>query len=146
MDLSSTHLPYLALAVLKFGGPVLEIGCGPYSTPLLRSLNVPVTSIEREQEWVKKMLEKGIEVRHEPVIRNALPLFTQQKWAIVFIDCHREDRPDCIGAFWNKQTIMVIHDTEVDYLKSLVERAKFERTFSEITPWTSWISNRIAFQ
>jgi len=49
----ATHLPVLAACVAHTSGPVLELGCGAYSTPLLHALCVgrPLLSLENDLAW-----------------------------------------------------------------------------------------------
>lgn len=146
MDASSTHLPYLALAVLKFGGPLLEIGCGPFSTPFLHGYpkNLPsfqVVSIERELDWAQGLQGRGFPVHHEPSIANAVERFKTMPWKIVFVDCHKEDRLPSIEAFLNHGCVIVVHDTEADYFVPFLPTVKYVKTFKELCPWTSWMSN-----
>lgn len=53
MDPYATHLPLLAACVAHTSGPVLELGCGAYSTPLLHALCVgrPLVTLENDAAW-----------------------------------------------------------------------------------------------
>lgn len=144
MDPAATHLPYLLLAVLKFGGPVLEVGCGMFSTPMLRTLlqnDVGITSLEKDPFWVKVMHDRGIEVKHEPNMEKGVNRLREHPWKIVFVDCHQEDRIPAIEAFLNHGCVIVVHDTEASYFGPFLPTVKYVRTFNELCPHTSWLSN-----
>jgi hypothetical protein len=58
----ATHLPLLAACVAHTTGPVLELGCGAYSTPLLHALCVgrPLLSIENDPFWFSQFDHLGV--------------------------------------------------------------------------------------
>jgi len=56
-----THFPALATVVTHTTGPILEMGCGDYSTPLLHALCAPtgrtLVSTDVSQEWIEFFLD-----------------------------------------------------------------------------------------
>lgn len=59
MDAYASHLPLLAYAAAFTSGPILELGTGDYSTPLLhqwaRHNGRPVISVENDAAWFNRM-------------------------------------------------------------------------------------------
>jgi len=56
-----THFPVLATMVINTSGPVLEMGCGDYSTPLLHALCAPqkrlLVSTDVDKQWISHFLD-----------------------------------------------------------------------------------------
>jgi len=57
----ATHLPLLGACVAHTTGPVLELGCGAYSTPLLHALCLgrPLVSLESDPQWYARFSHLG---------------------------------------------------------------------------------------
>ncbi len=66
MDMYGTHMACLIAAVINTTGPVLELGSGHYSTPLLHVLCSPhdgkparlLVSTETELNWLNKLKKR----------------------------------------------------------------------------------------
>jgi hypothetical protein len=59
LDDFGTFFPVLAALVNRTSGPVLELGCGNYSTPMLHFMckNRPLFSAETDSKWFEKFAE-----------------------------------------------------------------------------------------
>jgi hypothetical protein len=80
MDGYSTHLPYLVAAVIRSqhlypGVPILELGCGLYSTPVLThmaaELGIGLESFATDRPWaehVNSVIGKGLGGGHHPKV------------------------------------------------------------------------------
>jgi len=107
----ATHLPALLYCVLKTTGPVLEIGSGPGSTPILRHLcgvtERDFASIESDSAWAEST----------GALHSAdyamLPELANGHYSVVFIDNAPEGRrwQDAL-LFKDSAQYIVIHDLE----------------------------------
>lgn len=145
-DASETHLPALVRAVMKLGGPVLELGGGWHSSPILHALDIDVLTLEEDAEWVDPLREAcGGNFIHAPdyvaAMRSALPV---KPWKIIFIDCHGQYRLEATRLF-SRFPLLVVHDTnlnewiqwEVDVFPQFVS----VKHWTQRHPWTSYLSN-----
>ncbi len=114
----STHLPLLLAAVLNSEGPVLEIGIGHFSTPILhavcKSLGRELVSVEDDPQWVAKFADEYENASHE--FRNGfdcLPELSQVRWGAVLIDeSPGARRGKTLDLFGETADFLVMHDTQ----------------------------------
>lgn len=105
-----SHVPVLAAAVAATEGPVLELGCGWWSTPMLRLLcrHRPLESYDTDPEWAKLF--------SVPVVKNWkqwLPNF--KTYGAIFIDCSPgEERKELAMKLKGMAKFIVLHDAECD--------------------------------
>jgi hypothetical protein len=63
-DPYSTHQRLLVRGLMETTGPVLELGCGHYSTPIVqeicRSMDRELTSLDNHPAWVKQFVAKTV--------------------------------------------------------------------------------------
>jgi len=152
-----THLPALLLAVQAAPGPILELGCGGFSTALLHGLSNalrPVVSVESKRGWYDRL--KGLA---SPVHRFVLlqdgnsddfaDEIGLRHWAVVFVDGSPADgRAAWIHWARDKADMVVVHDTEPESRKLYagVEEAlasyAYRIDFPHALPWTSVVSEK----
>jgi hypothetical protein len=81
-----SHLPPLAACLGATSGPVLEIGSGIFSTPVLhaycRGAGRVFISVEEHPQWVEKMRDFGVRFLEYDKL-GELPRLS---WSVVFID------------------------------------------------------------
>ena len=145
----STHNPMLIKTVLISGGPVLEIGAGIYSTPLLhwlcKLLGRNLVTYENNTEHCQ--YAKMFVSRHHSIklIDDWSKIDTKTHWGVVFMD-HNPDsrRADDVISFKDRADYIVIHDTDRED-KYHMERAwphfKYRYTWKDCRPWTTVVSN-----
>lgn len=125
-DTYSTHAPVIAAACMMVDGPVLELGMGYGSTPLLHSLcrnRKTLVSMETNPEWMKKfeaLRTAGHRLIHAPASwdtqLNPYDLTGSIKWAAALVDCQPgEIRSHLIKRLQGLATFIVAHDSEKDY-------------------------------
>lgn len=90
IDLWSTHLPLLVEAVLNTTGPVLELGCGHYSTRVLHAIagafpERPFVTCDTNAGWVAKFLDLR-SANHQIVCAEDVSGYTKDRWEVVFVD------------------------------------------------------------
>jgi glycosyltransferase involved in cell wall biosynthesis len=142
-DPYSTHQRVLSAAVTYFGGPVLETGCGHYSTPLLHGLcsglNLKLTTFDSDFDWQKLFLHlqnpKHIFVSN----KNKIP---EQFWGVVFIDGKVDERLGMIKKYLNISKALVLHDVEDKCYgyDEILESVHYKIIDKSRTPWTAIIS------
>ena len=130
-----THFPVLATIAANTSGPILEMGCGDYSTPMLHALCAPTKRMLVSTDADKRWLELFVDMQrdwhtftyvpaYEPHSeRNNLGFSVGQHvwdtigsdthWSMVFID-HTPGlrRVDDIARLRSHTDIFVIHDAQ----------------------------------
>jgi len=113
----STHLPILIKVVRETKGPILEIGSGIFSTPILHWLcsesGRKLVTYENEPEYYK--FAKQFKSRNHKVnlVESWDEVKTDKHWSVVLID-HEPQFRRSIDAirFKNNADFIVLHDTE----------------------------------
>ena len=130
-----THFPALALMVAHTTGPILEMGCGDYSTPMLHALCTPTKRMLVSADVSKAWLELFLYMQRDWHTFIYVPAYEQQhngnnawfsvgqgawdtvgsntRWSIVLIDHNPGLRRVIDIERLRPQTeIFVVHDTE----------------------------------
>jgi len=162
-----THMAPLLTAVMATRGPVFEMGCGDYSTPLLhaicKSQDRFLLSSDTSRDWISLFLDMESvyhKFKYVPVYKNdwdADPNPSKwdelgnevERWGVVFID-HRpgERRAIDIVRFANKADIIVVHDTETasyNY-EPVLNTFKYRYNYKRYNVYTTLVSNNIDVQ
>lgn len=144
----ATHLPALIDAIIKTSGPVLELGSGKYSTPILHQLcctwpDVPrhLVTVETDPTWFDLAVQHRNE--HHLVVSSFEAIELDNHWSVVFIDCELKERVKHLEQLKDRATFLVLHDTScVSYgYEKAVIGMKFARVWSDYQPWTTVVSN-----
>lgn len=153
IDSWATHLPMLVRCVAYHRGPILEMGCGLYSTPVLHAmshgLQVPLTSIERNPEWGKPFT-KYVSPLHDVIIDNTPNKHLQslldhgEYFHVALVD-HSPAvlRAQAVKMLANKCDLIVCHDSEhrlYDY-EDVLSEFEHRVEWREYAPWTTVVSN-----
>jgi hypothetical protein len=96
-----THFPALATVVMHTTGPILEMGCGDYSTPMLHALCAPtkrlLVSTDVSKDWLEFFLDmqrdwhQFIHVpayEEESALNNIWFSMGQDEWDSIGTDTH----------------------------------------------------------
>ena len=138
----ASHVPLLSAAVTITSGPVLELGAGFGSTPMLHglcgSMKRSLATIENDKQWLLKFLNYGRvwhTLRYVDTFID-LPEYNQE-WDLVFVDHGiSEQRGISVRMLKNSQVI-VVHDTCFSFLYN------YEPVLSEFKYRWDWkIENR----
>lgn len=170
MDIYGTHIPLLAAAIRLTEdtcGPVLEMGSGDYSTPLLHELcrgNRELLTADCDPTWITRYNDLFNDTWHKKylvkVTDNFLATGTfdqassdawdigilNRQWDVVFVD-HRpgERRRVDLFKYANLARVVVVHDTEeagYNYTDAInAYRYKFH--YDRWRPHTTILSNTI---
>lgn len=158
-----THMAPLITSVMNTKGPVLEMGCGDYSTPILHSIcmsqNRELVSTDTSKSWITLFLDLKtsmhnfiyVSVYEDDWELNPKPFLwddigNDRHWGVVFIDHRPGDRRKIdILRMMDKADIIVVHDTETkgyDYEPAL-NSFKYRYDYKRYTTYTTLVSNTV---
>jgi hypothetical protein len=147
----ATHLPALLEMVCSTSGPVLEIGCGHYSTPILHAVLKPsgraLVSIESKLDWLRQFIH--LQSEHHQLIHSTRLAECDRQWSVVFVD--GLDRVSMIQRFRDKAEFIVVHDSNDDAphrslykLEPTISSFIYRKDFTDLDPHTVVLSDRMA--
>lgn len=156
-----THMAVLVTAAMHTDGPILELGCGDYSTPLLHAICSKterfLLSTETDQNWLKLFYDLKTAWHHfeyVPVFENSAysqpekwdSVGSDRHWSLVFID-HRpgERRVVDIKRLRPITDIFVVHDTEDPFYRyeAVLSTFKYRFTYQRYRITTTIVSDVI---
>lgn len=146
-----THEPVLAAAVaIARPGPVLEVGAGNYSTPLLHAMCTAMgrklVTLDSSAEWIARfesLRGDGHTLEHAPNWTDKAATIGAG-WSVVFIDhAPAERRVIDIMLLAHKCEFMVVHDSEHPLYgyEPVFKKFKHRTDYKRLTPWTTVLSN-----
>jgi hypothetical protein len=131
----SSHLPVLMEAVRRTSGPIVELGTGLHSTPVLHWMcsltERPLVSYETSEYYVEKLegfRESWHDVRH---VHDWDEVELERPWGLAFVD-HKPGtrRKEDIRRLANWAQVIVVHDT--------CGKTDSKYRFSEVWPLFRW--------
>jgi hypothetical protein len=155
MDEYATHLPVLATCIANTKGPVLELGSGEYSTPLIHMMckDRVVVSTDHDHEWLDKhtlnpKLPHSFRLVPRDYHKRETLELAKQNWGVVFVDhIHADYRASDVMAFREMAEIIVVHDTiweseELDYcmINGVLDKFEYKWEHRRSRPYTSAFS------
>lgn len=120
MDPWATHIPLLAACVQLTQGPVLELGAGDYSTPLLHVLcrGRLLLTLESDPEWMLRYARLRSQ-EHHIVEASTAAEWATGPWSVVLVDGRpARQRPREIELLRPATECFVVHDTEPSHAQS----------------------------
>lgn len=147
----SSHMPVLLKVFSKTKGPILELGGGIYSTPLLHWLcfdaKRKLATYETDLEYYHKALKQ-----YNSDFHTVNPIADWSKiptkgWKVVFIDnLPKLERKENVKRFKDADYI-IIHDTNPNWdykyrYSEIFSLFKYRKDFKEYGVWTTVLSNR----
>ena len=153
MNPFATHMPVLLACLRRTTGPVLELGSGWFSTPLVAAFATDrlVRTVETNHEWYDRISRV---CTYQPITRhrhqivfvpdyNDAPI-DDQEWSVVLLDHEPPPRRgvDALRLRARCQ-LMIGHDSEhPDYgYGPAFDTFKYRFTFSSVFPWTTVVSD-----
>ena len=120
MDLYATHQRLLVKYMMETTGPVIELGAGNYSTPILHEIAAaqgrPLTTVDNNPEWLNrfKVFESA---GHTLTLLPSWDDFQPESYGLAFVD--HADPPGHprwiqVEKLLPVAGVIVIHDTEDD--------------------------------
>jgi len=155
IDLWSTHLAVLVACVAKTQGPVLELGCGHYSTRVLHALcgaqGRELTTIDVNEPWVAQFAHlkapwHRILLVPDIAIYLAAEVIEGKRWSVVFEDSGRAQfRPDNIAAVRKAADLIIVNNTEpgrpVYQYERILPSFPHRWDYKRYPVWTSVVSD-----
>ena len=151
MDPAGTHLPVLKHIVGITTGPVLEMGMGYNSTPILHELcpNRLLVSLDSEAEWVEKFASfrsNTHKIKSEPNWDDTTQYLKSVLWDVILIDHHPcERRIVDLRLLMHNARFMVVHDTQrevahVYNYEPTLSLFRYRWEFQGLKPYTTVVS------
>ena len=130
MDAYSTHQRLLLRAALNTTGPILELGCGWYSTLILhevaRRQDRLLISEDNDPAWLERVRAKFVTPEH--IFRPLSRAGWREWWGLVFVDhgpppelprnskglLNALDRGQAVLDLMGNADVFVLHDTQPD--------------------------------
>lgn len=148
MDPWGTHIPILAACVTATNGPVIELGCGLYSTPLLHALCVQkgrrLVSMDLDGKWLSRfatVLRGPLHEFHHVQDWDRLPTGI---WSVALVDqTPPSARAPSIRLIKGKCDLIVCHDSEHRLYGYEAALADFKNRveWRRYAPWTTVVSD-----
>lgn len=122
MNANATHYGILAAMIAKTTGPVLELGVGHYSTPLIHFMcqRRNALSVDTSHEWFvwfAKEFKRGSHqfycTQNRLISEDFFKAFKRKHWDVAFVDNNPSvDRVKCVEKLRNRAKFIVVHDSE----------------------------------
>ncbi len=150
MDAWSTHIPMIGSIFLKSNGPILEMGCGYYSTYLLHEMckltKRLLVSTDEKSNWLNQFKSLEREYHRLFLVKDwaAFSLIDETRWGMVLIDhAPGERRKVDIARLKDNADFLVIHDTEeLGYqYEEVLPSFKYRFDYKIVKTETSVVSN-----
>lgn len=158
---AASHYPVLAAALARTTGPVLEMGMGDYSTPMLHMLckDRLLVSVENDPVWAAEFEEyrspnhqihmvKGAPARKA---WEACDIIEQHQWSVALIDHWSDYRYDIALRLKGRCKFIVCHDVEEMWAppgyaagyhwSEMMGKFKYETIWRRYVPYTAIFSD-----
>ena len=143
----TTHIPMLIKAVQMTDGPVMELGAGMFSTPLLHWLcyenNRKLATYEINDRYAK--FAKGFSSKNHQIfhVSDYGEIDTETHWDVVLVDHSTDERAKDIIRLKDKANYIVIHDTHSNAYgyDKIWKHFKYIHHWKFTKPFTSVVSN-----
>lgn len=149
-----THFPVLAAVMRRASqDPVLELGCGHFSTPMLHLMcaGQRLVTVETDSQWMQKFLNLRTdwhEFHHVAESRwDAFTMIEQTHWSVAFVDHKPGDRRwKELKRLAQHADVVVCHDTEPqpwdpDRRGQGLKHYRYRFNYTQYRPWTTVVSN-----
>jgi len=148
-----THMAPLITAVMNTDGPILEMGCGDFSTPLLHAIcaekNRFLLSAETDEAWMNFFLDLERDWHQFCYVNSEEDcdkVGADVHWSVVLIDhAPAERRIVDIKRLRKNTDIFVVHDTEqrgYNY-KKILPSFKYKFTYKRYSKTTTLVSDTV---
>ncbi len=153
VDPYGTHYVPLAVAVARTAGPVLELGMGDHSTPLLHLLchDRLLVSADSNARWMSRYdaFRSATHQLHAVDNWDRWDVIDQHEWSVCFIDCSpTPQRVELLERLKGRARYIVIHDTDPDVdsarvfaFEGALNRFRYRSDYRVFRPFTTIVSD-----
>ena len=142
-----THNPILIQVLQNTTGPILELGAGPFSTPLIHWLCAEsgrkVETYDDEKEYFD-FADQFKSRNHKILLVKDWDTVGEGKhWGVVFIDHKTERRAIDALRLKDFADYIILHDSETDHYgySQVYPHFKYVYQWDFCEPWTAVLSN-----
>ena len=150
----NSHYSVLAGVVAGTQGPILELGAGDGSTPMLHyiasTMDRPILTADTNAEWLAKYVGYGTHLHTFKFVEGWKEFKDPfERIGCIFIDCAPgEAREHLARRYKNRADFVVCHDSEKDYAsggnyqyEKVIPEFKHVSEFRRFRPYTLIMSN-----
>ena len=153
MDCYATHIPVVTAMlqrVSQLDGPILDMGCGNYSSYALsmfsRVTKRKVFTLEEKKDWIKNFEHLQTDLHKFQWVHKweECALIDEHRWNIVLVDhAPGERRKEDIKRLTNNADYLIVHDTEEGgyQYETVLPSFKYRYDYKVVRPWTTVVSN-----
>ncbi len=150
MDCYATHMPIVAAIACKTKGPILEMGCGDYSTYLLHEMcrlkKRRLVSTDEKSDWLNKFRPLANDYHEFHFVKDwaSFTLIDGIRWSMVLVDhAPGERRKVDILRLADDADFLIVHDSEeAGYqYETVLPNFKHRYDYKAMRPWTTVVSN-----
>lgn len=144
----ATHLPLLVACVQHTQGPVLELGLGTFSTPVLHALCAEhqrvLYSLESDPLWLREFEHFATPWHKLVLVEDWAKTLIEQPWDVALVDqAPPIQRVQDVARLRSFAKFIVVHDTEnrCYQYEPLLTTFKHRVEWQRYSPWTSVVSD-----
>lgn len=153
MNPFATHIPVLLACLRHTSGPILELGSGWFSTPIVSAFAVGrlARTIEADRNWYPHL---AAICAHQPATQHAHQVvlvpdydhapIDDQHWSVVLLDHEPPARRGIdLERLIGKSELVIAHDSQHEAYgyRPLFERFKYRYDHTRLMPWTTVVSD-----
>lgn len=146
----ASHLTYLIDLVKKTDGPVLELGIGFGSTPVLHELcrNRRLVSYENKPHFFEQFSKYAAPWHEMRFVNSWEDAEVERPWSVALVDQWPGlARRESLLKLRNWADFIIIHDTELRHnrfyhVRDVIRSFKYRVTYKQFEPYTSIVSDK----
>lgn len=146
-DPYATHVPYLIKLLEKIKTtkhPILELGCGYGSTPILHEFceinQIPLITLESDKNWLNEIKNKFPETQFHKYIEvldwaSSIQTLVSEKYSLIFVDQSPwEARTLSVNKLKNNCEFILLHDCDYFLNRTVTSYSEFGKHWKEFYP------------
>jgi len=139
-----THLPAVVHYVLRTAGPILELGAGLWSTPVLHAISArqgrPLVTAEADPAWLGRFADLRSD-RHAFLTGYDAEAIDACDWSVVLIDHAMDRRQRDLLRLRRRARFLVCHDTNCVKYGWDFGPFRFRREWALLSPTVTVVSD-----
>jgi hypothetical protein len=144
-----SHLPVLMKVVNMTTGPILELGCGTYSTQYLHwaclPTKRPLTTYENNPTFYEYLQQFERDLHAVHCVPSIVDADLSAPWTVALVDCDRHPRGPVVAKLLHAEYV-IVHDTEsrcerTHHYGDVFRQFKYQWRWRDVIPNTTILSN-----